>query len=352
MPLQSDMEPDTSLRKTRFAGGMRNRRSAGGVLNLIMLERCFFCRRDLPANPVLEHFPHGQRVAYDPWRGRLWAVCGGCRRWMLAPFDGRLEALDELEGVVRDRGRVLARTENVALVRVGPIDVVRVGDVQLREEAWWRYGESLAVRARKAKSIARFGKVFDGALMMLMVGVPYWGWSDPEKWIERARNHSFGKHAWRARVPCTRCGSPLRSIAFRERHLVRVLPAVTGDPAIWRACSACGLREDAGHRLEGAAGAHLLRRLLAYQNYAGASLEQIGRATDLVAGYPSADAFVRAIAAQRPTVGRLPPTYALALEIASHDARERRLLAAEAGTIEERWREEERIAAIADGELS
>jgi hypothetical protein len=317
-----------------------------------MLSSCFFCRRVLPANSVLEHFPIGRRVAYDPWRGRLWAVCGGCRRWMLAPIDARWEALEELEKAVRDQGHVLARTDNVALVRVGPIDVVRVGEVGLREESWWRYGESMAGRARKARSIARAGRFFDGALMMALVGVPYWGWSDPKKWIDRARKTSFGVKAWRAPVPCTRCGARLHTIDFNDRYHMRVLPADGADVAVWHACTACGFRDDAGHRLEGAAAGHLLRRLLAYHNYEGASSDQIARASDLVADYPTADAFMRAVAERRPAVGRLLPTYALALEIATHDARERLLLAQELGSLEARWREEERIAAIADGELS
>lgn len=317
-----------------------------------MLTSCFFCRRALPPNAVLEHFPVGQRVAYDPWRGRLWAVCGGCRRWMLAPIDTRWEALEELEKAVRDRGRVLARTDNVSLVRVGPLDVVRVGAVALREESWWRYGDSIAGRARKARSIAWAGRLFDGALMMALVGVPYWGWSDPKKWIDRARRTSFGVKAWRAPVPCTRCGARLRTIDFTDRFHLRLLPVDDGDLAVWHACSACGFRDDAGHRIEGAAGGHLLRRLLAYHNFEGASSEQVERASGLIADCPTASDFMRAVAERRPAVGRLLPTYALALEIATNDARERLLLADEIGSLDARWLEEERIAAIADGELS
>jgi hypothetical protein len=271
---------------------------------------------------------------------------------MLAPIDARWEALEELEKLVRDRGRVLARTDNVSLVRVGPIDVVRVGTVELREESWWRYGESIAGRARKARSIARAGRVLDGALMMAMIGVPYWGWSDPKKWIDRARRTSFGAKAWRAPVPCARCGVSLRTIDFNDRFHMRVLPVDDGELAIWHACTACGFREDAGHRIAGAAGGHLLRRLLAYHNYEGATQDQVASASDLVADHPTAEAFIRSIAERRPAVGRLLPSYALALEIATHDARERLLLAQELGALEARWREEERIAAIADGELS
>jgi hypothetical protein len=318
---------------------------------MAMLSSCFFCRRALPANSVLEHFPVGRRVAYDPWRGRLWAVCDGCRRWMLAPIDARWEALEELEKAVRDRGHVLGRTDNVSLVRVGPLEVVRVGRAELREESWWRYGESIAGRARKARNIARAGRFFDGALMMVMVGVPYWGWSDPKKWIDRARRTSFGDTAWRAPVPCGRCGAPLTSIEFTDRYHLRVLPS-EGGLAVWHPCTACGFRADAGHRIEGARAGHLLRRLLAFHNYEGGSSDQVARASDLVADHPSAEAFIQAVAERRPAVGRLLPTYALALEIAAHDARERLLLAEELGSLETRWREEERIAAIADGELS
>lgn len=317
-----------------------------------MLTRCFFCHHGLPANGVLEHFPTGERVAFDPWRGRLWAVCGHCNRWLLAPFDTRWEALEELERRVHDHGRVLARTDNVALFALGPLRAIRVGRVERREEAWWRYGDSIARRARKAQRIVRFGRFFDGAIAFVVAGIPYWGWSRPEKWIERARRHTFGAHAWRAPMQCARCGATLPAIRFADRQLLRLVPAADGGTELWHACNRCRFDGNSGFRVHGPAAGHLLRRVMAFHNFAGASSQAVADATSLVSYAGSADGFVRTLASQRPSIGLLPPTHALALEIAAHEARKRALLQQELGAIEVVWQQEERIAAIADGELT
>src|SRR5512143_1133983 len=99
-----------------------------------MLARCLFCQRPLPANDAVEHFPVGRRVAFDPELGRLWAVCPTCTRWSLAPIEERWEALEELEKLARDRARPLVQTDNIALLRAGELDVVRVGRAGFREE--------------------------------------------------------------------------------------------------------------------------------------------------------------------------------------------------------------------------
>src|SRR5688572_6384064 len=70
------------------------RRSTG------MFTRCLVCQSPFPRNETLEHFPTGDRIAFDPARGRLWAVCRTCRRWSLAPIEDRWEALEELEKLV------------------------------------------------------------------------------------------------------------------------------------------------------------------------------------------------------------------------------------------------------------
>ena len=61
-----------------------------------VIRRCLACHRPFPGNDVVEHFPASRRIAYDPERGRLWAICDGCGRWTLAPIETRWEALEEL----------------------------------------------------------------------------------------------------------------------------------------------------------------------------------------------------------------------------------------------------------------
>src|SRR5512142_2530040 len=132
-----------------------------------MFNRCLFCHRDLPANESLEHFPVGRRVAYDPVRGRLWAVCPACHRWNLAPIEERWEALEELEKTVKDKAKLLSQTDNIALLRAGELEIVRVGRANLTEEAWWRYGLELVKRRRTYQLLTAAGI---GGVMALMAG--------------------------------------------------------------------------------------------------------------------------------------------------------------------------------------
>jgi len=67
-----------------------------------MYRTCIFCSTDLGENEALEHFAIGVRLAFDAWQGRLWAVCGKCGRWNLAPIEERWEAVEEAEEHFRD----------------------------------------------------------------------------------------------------------------------------------------------------------------------------------------------------------------------------------------------------------
>ena len=50
-----------------------------------MYATCLVCNAALSANEAIEHFPVGQRLAYDVATGRLWVVCKTCARWNLSP---------------------------------------------------------------------------------------------------------------------------------------------------------------------------------------------------------------------------------------------------------------------------
>jgi hypothetical protein len=60
-----------------------------------MYSTCIFCNKPLGANESLEAFPVGERLAFDPARGRLWVVCRACERWNLTPLDERWEAIEQ-----------------------------------------------------------------------------------------------------------------------------------------------------------------------------------------------------------------------------------------------------------------
>ena len=62
-----------------------------------MYSRCTRCKTHLGRNEVLEAFPVGRRMAFDPFKGRLWVLCPYCRSWNLAPILERWEAVEALE---------------------------------------------------------------------------------------------------------------------------------------------------------------------------------------------------------------------------------------------------------------
>ena len=51
-----------------------------------------FCKTPLGSNVVVEAFPVGRRLAFDPAKGRLWVVCRSCERWNLTSLEERDDA--------------------------------------------------------------------------------------------------------------------------------------------------------------------------------------------------------------------------------------------------------------------
>lgn len=311
-----------------------------------MQDTCLFCHQSIPRNEALEWFPVGRRVAYDAARGRLWAVCPHCARWTLAPIEARWEALEELERLTRDRARLLGSTDSIALLAAADIEVVRIGKATLREESWWRYGREFAARSRLASRLTRHGKVLQAVLTLAVAGIPWWG--SGQWWVDRDRRRRFGRHAWPVASRCDRCGMTIDGLRFDDD--LRLHMDAAGEPVGLRyRCAHC--RSDgagAGHRLTGVAADHALRRYLAYRNYSGAPEHDVRSAMELVESYPSTGALVDSLATADLRIDRLTDRGALALEIAVNADVERRLLRMELADLQARWREEERIAAIAD----
>ena len=125
---------------------------------------CLVCGSPFADNEVLEYLSRGRRVAFDAGRGRLWVVCGSCRRWSLVPMEERWEAIEELEKAVRDRGKVLSTTDTIALITIDDIEVVQVGRASRTEEAWWRYGRELVRRRRSYGKLTAVAGAATGAV--------------------------------------------------------------------------------------------------------------------------------------------------------------------------------------------
>jgi len=318
-----------------------------------MLTRCLTCYTPFATNEVLQDMPHARRVAFDAQRGRLWAVCGACARWTLEPIDTRWETLDTLSALITSRRvRLLRSGENISLFHCNGLDIVHVGRAGLREESWWRYGDELHAREERARKVVKRGKVIDGLIMLAIAGIPFWGHSNPTKWLNRARRDSFGKESWRGQSQCISCGRILHALAFKQLDRVR-LESANDAIGVRYLCTRCDPHDTAsGHHFGGVTAEHMLKRLLAWHNFAGAGESGIGSAMSLLGRYPDPPALIRDMSHQRVGIATLDQPAALALEIALNTDVEARQLANEVAALEARWREEEELASIIDRDLS
>ena len=296
-----------------------------------MFQHCIFCHGRLPGNQSLEHFTVGRRVAYDPHRGRLWAVCPSCTRWNLAPFDERWEALEELERTRRDRGRVLSSTENISLIRAEDLELVRVGKARLIEEAWWRYGQEMRRRRTRHSALqwtetaALFGaSIMTGGFFYMFSG----------NFLNNVvRYKKFGPIAWQGAAPCITCGEELTEISFRKSKYMHLTRDNQGSgTALHMQCGKCRRSGNRGgeHQLEGAVAEHLLRRVMTYHHFHGASETRVRAATDYIDRLGSPEAVTQDMTRSGIRLDRLfdreRRTHAVALEIALNEEAERRLL--------------------------
>jgi hypothetical protein len=133
-----------------------------------MYSTCTYCYAPLGRNDVLETFSVARRVAFDPAKGCLWAICPHCARWNLAPLDERWEAVAECER--RFRGTSLRYSSgNVGLAWLrGELEIVRIGPALRPEVAAWRYGRILTRRRPiTARTMERLASAFVATLRSL-----------------------------------------------------------------------------------------------------------------------------------------------------------------------------------------
>ncbi|MDQ6831037.1 MAG: hypothetical protein M3081_19410, partial [Gemmatimonadota bacterium] len=92
----------------------------------------------------------GRRVAFDPGKGRLWAVCTECGRWNLAPLEERWESIEICERLFRATSLRIS-TDNIGMAELrGGMQLIRIGPPAQRPEiAAWRYGRRLLQHARR-----------------------------------------------------------------------------------------------------------------------------------------------------------------------------------------------------------
>lgn len=311
-----------------------------------MYRTCAFCNATLDGDGGPSGLGVGRRLAFDEWKARLWVVCPRCARWNLTPLDDRLERIEALARTAA-AARLLANTEQVALLRWQHYDLIRVGKPPRIELAGWRYGERLRARNRERAKV-----VVPLTLAAVGLGIA----------ANVALGGSFGFLAWnlgrtvdtiyvgmigarRVRLVeppiCDHCGTVLRLRARHVQH-ARVVPDAHQDIGILVSCPACH-REAA--LVTGPDAAALLRQGLAFLNVRRSGRRKAEDAARVVDKAGGADQLIRNVARRELTLRSLRPEGRLALEMAVDER-------AEVLELERQWREAEEIAEIADGPLS
>ncbi len=342
-----------------------------------MYATCIFCHSRLGANEVVEEFPVGRRLAFDPGKGRLWVLCPKCRQWNLSPLEERWEALESLERLYRDTPRRYS-TEQIGLARHAEgLEVVRIGRPTRPEYAAWRYGGELLRRRKRALVVGGVGAVaagvaVGGAMGGLLVSTSFGVVNAGAAWAnlyrdvlrtsarvdtpEAGRVGLTYRHAQHARVE--RDGDAW-ALVFPHR------PGTAGGRALVRrwARGLARLSDDPIARLEGDAAIRAAGRILPALNRSGASRRRVEEAARFVESSGSVDtAFRKAARAPRSAwmnarapmrlpehaLFRLPANIRLGLEMAAQEESERRALESELARLEAEWREAEEVAAIAD----
>jgi hypothetical protein len=322
-----------------------------------MYRSCIFCSADLGSNDSIERFPVGRSVAFDAEKGRLWAVCGGCARWNLAPIEERWEAVEDAERIFRDT-RLRVQSENVGLTKLADgTRLVRVGKALPGELAVWRYGRMLRRRRGAYAAAVGIGVGVPAAVVASAVVGSVAGTAGFMglaflliRWAE-----------WRPRLQ-SRSLLPYTGLDVDVFDLKKARFAFTFDAEVSvelevredELAPGMGRWSDGFLVLTAEHGRALLRRGMVQLNASGAGAQRVQTAVNLLAASGSADAFLRKAAADgAPLVGassdaRVRAAQMLAAEMAVHDDLERDALNGELSALEAMWREAEEIAGIAD----
>jgi len=322
------------------------------------VRRCLFCHSPFTEGWRFGALPPAWRIAFDSGRGRVWVVCDSCFRWNLWPPEEQGGALEALARVASDRGQVLARTENITLLAVGDVILIRVGNATLHERAWWRYGREVVTREKAYRSAgAKLSAYAYGALAAVAESV---GLGDRNFKVrfeegmtaEVLRWRRFGWAAWFGRLKCPSCGSYLRAARFDLSWWFCPMLDEKGELALGVPCPRCDpWTPEKVYHLQGYEAESVLRRVLAYQNITGADEKAVEAAVKEIEVVGSTDGFLESVLQGAPFLRELPFAQAVAMEISLNEGVERRALEIEARGLEFMWRREEELARIMEEEL-
>ena len=336
-----------------------------------MYSTCLYCNGSLGTNEVLEVFPVGRRLAFDPAKGRLWVVCRRCERWNLSPLEERWEAIETCERLYRET-RLRASTDNIGLARVREgLELVRIGPALRPEFAAWRYGDQFGRRRRRHLLYTAAG----GAILAgVVIAGPATGLIAGGSWalinVSNTLHNVFEERRVRVRLVLPSFAQPLvlRRKQLKTVSLVPSEDALGWSLALWspRPIPSAPGESHASHWsfstivISGDEAVSAAGKILPQINAQGARKGEVQSAVRLIEDVGDgqrlfADWAKRAAdwdgARSRRDAARLhamPVEVRLALEMASHEESERRALAGELALLEAEWRIAEEIAAIAD----
>ena len=339
-----------------------------------------FCKKPLGSNEVVEAFPVGRRLAFDPAKGRLWVVCRSCERWNLTPLEERWEAVETCERLFRAT-RIRTSTENIGLARhTEGLELVRIGEPLRPEFAAWRYGDQFRRRRRRWIAAGSAGVVANiatsttiqlatGGLIGAAGAAALGGGAAGLVLVTVQR--LLSRHARVARFRRSD-GTPCTLTREQVTQFARIR-ADNNEPG-FRIEIHNGLLSRKGPvSFEGDDAGRAINALLPLVNGAGATARHIRQAVSQIESHGDPHRFVAdstepasaTTAREFPTPGRrrtvrlsgpgwvrkmTRPTR-LALEMALHEEQERRALEGELAQLEQAWKEAEEIAAIADNLL-
>ena len=325
-----------------------------------MYTKCIFCRAGLGENRVLQHFPWGRKLSFDPDKGRLWVICLRCRRWNLTPIEERWEAIEECEALF-SRTKLSISTDNIALALCADLQLVRIGRPLRPEFAAWRYGNVMRARFRQINLVlaAQLGGIGVAGTVGLLTGL--WHPLVPAA-LACTGLYGYARLTHRAIEESvftrldTDGGPPL---VIRIRHL-RSLTLTATDGNGW----GLAVPHDSGvTTIGGSAAIELMSRVLFACNGAIGSdrlvkaavseLESAGDPLSLMTELARRSDIRRAFSlrsdgGQRLTEMGLLDAESLALEMACNEEVERVAAAGELRELERAWQQAEELAAIAD----
>ncbi len=339
-----------------------------------MYTTCLFCNSDLGKNEVIEDFPVGRRLAFDPAKGRLWVVCRRCERWNLTPLEERWEAIEACEREFR--GTTLrVSTDEIGLARLREgLELVRIGAPQRPEMAAWRYGDQFGRRRRRyytylAGGVAVAATVVVAGPMLGLIGAgainPAFNLLNAGRGIYRSRK-TISVPIAEGESMRTRLHDldKVRFLAQGDQFVLRV-PVKAGSGLSGLTTSVPWYMFDRGKsetfELQGEAAIRAAGALLPSLNQSGGSANDVQRAVRYLDEAGAVERLYRNIAAtprprgwndlsnqNRTLLKNIPTAARLALEMAAHEDTERRALEGELYLLENAWRDAEEIAGIAD----